>query len=40
MQTSMDARTWADDTCLLADELRSLASEGLEYAANRYDRHR
>jgi len=40
MQTPMDARTWAEEAYLLADELRSLASEGLECAANSYDRHR
>lgn len=40
MQTPMDARTWAEEAYILADELRSLADEGLEYAANSYDRHR
>ena len=40
MQTPMDARTWAEEAYILADELRSLACEGLEYAANGYDRHR
>lgn len=40
MQTPMDAGTWAEEAYILADELRSLASEGLEYAANSYDRHR
>lgn len=40
METPMDARTWAEGLYILADELRSLATEGLEYAANGYDRHR
>jgi ADP-ribose pyrophosphatase YjhB (NUDIX family) len=40
METPMDARTWAEGLYILADERRSLATEGLEYAANGYDRHR
>jgi ADP-ribose pyrophosphatase YjhB (NUDIX family) len=36
----MDAGTWAEEADLLADKLRGLACEGLEYAANGYDRHR
>jgi len=40
MHTPMDAGAWAEEAYSLADELRSIASEGLEHAANGYDRHR
>lgn len=40
MSESGNSRGWADETLILADELRGLAAEGLMYAANGYDRRR
>lgn len=36
----MDPRAWAAEVYALADELRSIASDGLEYAQDEYDRRR
>ena len=40
MEIPMDSRMWSEGMYILADELRSIASEGIEFAASDYDRHR
>jgi 8-oxo-dGTP pyrophosphatase MutT (NUDIX family) len=40
MQAEEDAHAWVGEAYALADELRSIASEGLEYVRDEYDRHR
>jgi len=40
MQGETDTHAWAGEAYALADELRSIASEGLEYARDDYDRRR
>jgi ADP-ribose pyrophosphatase YjhB (NUDIX family) len=40
MPASTDAHAWTEDLYALADELRSIASEGLQYARDAYDVHR